>query len=202
VLAQELTGIKMELAWLRHQLAKPVATTNQKILEEKVSALIDLTDRASQSVQRIATELRPVVLDKLGLCSATQWVAADFQKRTNIRCEASVPNLDLALDRDHSTALFRILQESLTNVARHAQATKVEIKLCREADELILTVRDNGRGIQPAELKDPRSLGLLGMHERASLLGGSCTITGQAGVGTSVEVRLPTASIADPNAKL
>jgi len=194
-----------ELRTSREQLralAARIGTKKQKILQDKVGALMNLTDLASQSVRRIASELRPVVLDSLGMCAAIEWVAGDFQRRTRVHCEASVPSQDLAIDRNSSTALFRILQESLTNVARHAQATKVEIHLWREADEIILTVADNGRGVQPSELKDPHSMGLLGMRERASLLTGRCEIRPQAGGGTTVEVRIPIASIGKPDAKL
>lgn len=202
VLAQELTCLKMEVAWLSRRLAEPIGTWKQNVLQEKVGAIMDLTDKASQSVRRIAADLRPVVLDSLGLCAAIEWVAADFQKRTEICCEARVPGQGLAMDRDRSTALFRILQESLTNVARHAGATKVDIHLWREADEVILTVRDNGHGVQPSELKDPHSIGLLGMRERASMLEGRCAIRAQAGGGTTVEVRLPIASIVNPDNNL
>jgi signal transduction histidine kinase len=202
VLAQELTCLKMEVAWLSRRLAEPVGTWKQNVLQEKVGAIMDLTDKASQSVRRIAADLRPVVLDSLGLCAAIEWVASDFQKRTEIRCEASVPDQGLAMDRDRSTALFRILQESLTNVARHAHATKVEIRLWQEAGEVILTVRDNGHGVQPSKLKDPHSIGLLGMRERASMLEGWCAIKAQAGGGTTVEVRLPMASIVNPENNL
>jgi len=202
VLAQELTGLKIDLSWLSRRLDKPIGISEQKGLREKVAALMGLTDKASQSVRRIAAELRPVVLDSLGLCAAVEWVAVDFQKRTEIRCKAIMPGQDLALDRDRSTALFRILQESLANVARHAQATEVEIHLWLEAGEVILTVRDNGRGVQPTELNDPFSIGLLGMRERASLLAGRCAIRAEAGTGTMVEVRLPIAPMAHPENKL
>jgi len=195
VLAQELTGLQMDAAWLSRRLAEPCATWKQKVLQEKIGAIIDLTDRASQSVQRIAAELRPVVLDSLGLCAATKWVAVGFQKRTKIRCKVSVPSQGLTMDQDRSTALFRILQESLTNVARHAHATKVEIHLWQEADEVILTVRDNGCGVQSGAMKDPHSMGLLGMRERASMLDGRCSISAHAQGGTIVLVRLPIAPI-------
>jgi PAS domain S-box-containing protein len=198
VLAQELTSLKIDLAWLDRRLAEPIDPTKREVLQTKVSAMMDLTDQASQSVQRIATELRPVVLDSLGLCAATKWIAAEFQKRTTIHCRASVSSPDLALDRDRSTALFRILQESLTNVSRHAQATTVEIHLWQEVDDVILTVVDNGRGVQPSELNDPHSLGLLGMRERASLLDGQCAIWAPTGGGTTVEVRIPAASVGVP----
>ena len=199
VLAQELTCLKMEVAWLSRRLAEPIGTVQQNDLQEKIGVIMDLTDKASQSVRKIAADLRPVVLDSLGLCAAVEWVAADFQKRTEIGCEASVPDQGLAMDRERSTALFRILQESLTNVARHAQATKVEIRLWREADEVILTVRDNGHGVQLSELRDPHSIGLLGMRERASMLEGRCAIKAQAGGGTTVEVRLPITSMVNPD---
>jgi signal transduction histidine kinase len=150
-----------------------------------------VTDTAIESVQKIATELRPVVLDTLGLCAAIEWQANEFEGRTGIKCELNLPHEELDLDRDYSTALFRILQESLTNVVRHAQATRVEIDLQREANHLALTVRDNGRGIGPTELNDPHSLGLLGMRERAMLLGGECQITGNPTFGTEVEARFP-----------
>jgi signal transduction histidine kinase len=194
VLAQELTCLKMEVAWLSRRLAEPMSTWKQGVLQEKVGAIMDLTDRASGSVRRIAADLRPVVLDSLGLCAAVEWVAADFEKRTEIRCEALVPGQGLPLDRDRSTALFRILQESLTNVARHASATKVEIHLWRQVNDVILTVHDNGHGVQLNDLKDPQSIGLLGMQERASMLEGRCAIRAPAEGGTTVEVRLPIAA--------
>jgi len=193
VLAQELTGLKMDVAWLSRRLAEPVASWKQNMLREKVAAMMDLTDKASKSVQGIASELRPVVLDSLGLSAATKWVASDFQKRTEILCRARVPSKDVVINRERSTGLFRILQESLTNVTRHAHATKVEIHLWLKAGEIILTVDDNGRGIRPNELTDAHSMGLLGMQERASLLGGKCTILARTEGGTRVEVRLPRA---------
>jgi signal transduction histidine kinase len=191
VLAQELTGLKMEVAWLSRQLTEPTESWKPPVLQQKLGSIQGLIDTAIRSVQRIAADLRPAVLDSLGLCAATEWVAGEFQKRTEIRCEALVRNHDAELDRDRATALFRILQESLTNISRHAQATKVGIRLWQEAGEVALTVFDNGRGIAPEALKDARSLGLLGMRERAALLGGQCTIRPQAGGGTLVEARLP-----------
>jgi signal transduction histidine kinase len=197
VLAQELTGLKIDAAWLSRMLAGPVYSWNQTLLLEKIAAIMDLTDKASKSVERIASELRPVILDSLGLCAATEWVASDFQRRTEVNCEANVPARSVAIDRDSSTALFRILQESLTNIARHARATKVNIHLRVEAGEVILTIDDDGRGIRPNELTNGRSMGLLGMRERASLLNGKCAITARAGGGTAVEVRLPAGGVVE-----
>ena len=129
------------------------------------------------------------------MCAATEWVAADFQKRTEIECETHVPADDLSLDRERSTALFRILQESLTNIARHAQATKVEINLWTEAKRLCYPSAIMAAVSNPARLEDPRSIGLMGMRERASLLDGQCAIKPLDDGGTLVEVRLPTGSI-------
>ena len=118
------------------------------LVREKLTAMTITTDTAIQSVQKIATDLRPVVLDSLGLCAAIEWQAQDFQARTGIRCEARLPAEDPPLDRERSTALFRILQESLTNVARHAAASRVEILLRRDAGQITLVIQDNGRGIR------------------------------------------------------
>jgi PAS domain S-box-containing protein len=195
VLAQELTGLKMEVAWLSRRLAEPMADWKRNVLREKVGVVMDLASKASKSVQRIAAELRPAVLDSLGLCAAIEWVAGDFQKRTEIHCRASVPAKDVAMEDARSTALFRILQESLTNVARHAKAAKVKIRLRLVAGDVILTVDDDGRGIRPGELTNARSMGLMGMRERASLLDGKCTIALRDLGGTSVEVRIPATKI-------
>jgi len=195
VLAQELTALKIEASWLSRRLGEPMENWKQDILREKVSVIMDLTNKASKSVQRIASRLRPVVLDSLGLFAATEWVASDFQKRTKIRCRASVPAKDVAMDGERSTALFRILQESLNNIARHAKATNVKIRLRLMAGEVVLSVDDDGRGIRPNEVTNGRSMGLMGMRERASLLDGKCTIAPRTGGGTAVEVRIPIAKI-------
>jgi signal transduction histidine kinase len=191
VLAQELTSLNMEVGWLTRKLAEPMETWDQHTFREKAESMKSLTYQAAQSVRRIAWDLRPIVLDSLGLCAAVEWVAADFQKRSEIHCVAIVPGQGLPLDRNRSTAVFRILQESLANIVRHARATSVEINLWQEAGGVLMTVCDNGCGVQAAALKDPRSLGLLGMRERASLLGGRSMIRPREGGGTIVEVRIP-----------
>jgi PAS domain S-box-containing protein len=191
VLAQELTRLKIDITWMRRQLAQPADSLKNQPLKEKLASMSELTDVAIASVQKIATELRPVVLDTLGLCAAIEWQAKDFETHTGIKCAVNVPELDLRLERERSTALFRILQESLTNVARHAEATWVEVELRCEGNSVSLRVWDNGRGILPGELSDPRSVGLLGMRERAALLGGECRITSCSSGGTTVEAHLP-----------
>jgi PAS domain S-box-containing protein len=191
VLAQELTRLKVDIVWLRRRLNQGGSEGQLGPIQDRLAEMTNLTDTAIVSVQKIATELRPVVLDTLGLSAAIEWQANEFAARTGIKCEVNLPGEDLELDRDRSTALFRILQESLTNVVRHAQATKVEIDLRHQAGQIVLSVRDNGRGIVPTELNDPNSLGLVGMRERAILLGGVCQITGGPSLGTEVEARLP-----------
>lgn len=185
-LGQSLTGVKLELSLLRDQLpeARP-ALTNRL---ESISTLIDTT---IQSVRRIATELRPIVLDQLGLIPAIEWQAHEFQSRTGIRCTLDIYLRSVTLAHAESTAMFRIFQEILTNVARHAQATAIKISLQEQAGGLVLEVRDNGRGVTDAELSNPTSLGLVGMRERALLLGGEIFITGRPGEGTMVRARIP-----------
>jgi signal transduction histidine kinase len=195
VLAQELTRLKVDTVWLTRHVNPVVATDDSGPVQDRLGGMAGLIDKAIESVQKIATELRPVVLDTLGLCAAIEWQASEFEARTGIKCEVNLPGDELVIEREPSTALFRILQESLTNVVRHARATQVEIDLHSDENETTLTVRDNGQGICQAEANNPHSLGLLGMRERATLLGGECHISGQPGRGTEVEARLPCANI-------
>jgi signal transduction histidine kinase len=150
-----------------------------------------LIDRSLARVHTIVTELRPVVLDKLGLVAAIEWLAGEFQDRSGVTCQIHLPTDDILLDSDRSTAVFRIFQEALTNVARHAHATHVIVNLKREAGGLILTVRDNGKGIDEKAIQAHNSIGLLGMRERAMALGGETEVTTVPGGGTLVTVRVP-----------
>jgi signal transduction histidine kinase len=142
-------------------------------------------------VRRIATELRPPVLDDLGLEAAIEWQIQEFEQRTGIKCRFHSGTRHLNLDRERATAMFRIFQETLTNIVRHADATQVNINLRKEEDKLILEVQDNGRGVTGRELSGTRSLGLLGMRERATMLDGEVNIMGRQGKGTTVGVRIP-----------
>jgi signal transduction histidine kinase len=151
-----------------------------------MSGLIDTT---IQTVRRISTELRPGILD-LGLGAAIEWQLQEFQTRTGIESNISAPE-ETRLDADGSTTAFRILQEILTNVVRHAEATQVEVTLEETATFLTLQVRDNGRGISASEIDNPKSIGLLGMQERARLRGGEVHLYGSPDRGTTVLVRLP-----------
>ena len=139
--------------------------------------------------------MRPVILDAVGLDAALEWEASEFTKISGIPCHSEILINEADVHRDSLTALYRIVQEALTNAARHAQATWVGILLERKGKHLVLRVRDNGRGIEEHQVKQPQSLGLLGMRERALSFGGEFKITGTAGRGTEVEVRVPLAAV-------
>jgi signal transduction histidine kinase len=183
-LGQVLTGIKMEVGWLAKRLKEPAFL-------EKTESMSRLIDSTIQTVRKIATGLRPEMLDDMGLIAAVGWQAKDFQKRTGIRCRTKLPPEGTKLDLDVSTTAFRIFQEILTNVARHSRATRVDIDLAVTEELLRLEVADNGVGIPSSELNGRKSLGLLGMQERALLFGGEVRIAGTPGHGTSVSVQIP-----------
>lgn len=185
-LGQALTGLKLDLAWISGRLPR-----SQRPLLDKIGTMSVHVDETIQSVRRIATELRPGILDDLGLVAALEWQANEFQSRTGIECHVSSTLQDTLLDADLNTAFFRIFQETLTNIMRHAGASRVDVHSTQEGNVLILTVQDNGRGILPGEVKDRRSIGLLGMEERAALLKGEFEITGEPGRGTLVTVKIP-----------
>jgi PAS domain S-box-containing protein len=186
-LGQALTAIKIDVASLVRDM--PADQRQQK----KAESVLRLVDDTIQSVRRIATELRPGILDDLGLVAAIEWASEDYQSRTGISCRVDVPENDLIIDPERATAIFRIFQETLTNIARHANATQADIRLSKENSDVVLEVRDNGRGIDQEQLSIGRSFGILGMRERALLLGGELTISGEAGKGTVVRVRIPDA---------
>ncbi|HZY42487.1 MAG TPA: GAF domain-containing protein [Anaerolineae bacterium] len=185
-LGQALTAMKFDLAWLTDRLVNKDAA-----LGHKAKAVTAQMDTMIKTVRRIATELRPGMLDDLGLAASIEWQARDFEKRTGIVCEVSVSSPDLPLPRAQSLALFRIFQEALTNVARHAGAQLIEVRLAATPEALTLQVHDDGRGIQTGEIAGLHSLGLLGMRERAQRLGGTFDIQGVPGDGTIVTVSIP-----------
>jgi len=185
-LGQLLTALKIDLLWLRSKL--PV---EHRQLFEKTHEMERHFDQAVKTVKRISVDLRPVMLDDLGLAEAIEWHAQEFQKRTGIICEFHSGFDCGTLDLNRSTALFRIIQESLTNVSRHAEATRVEITLAERGDELVATVTDNGRGIAEDHLSGSLSLGLIGMRERARCLAGEVNICRLPDGGTGVEAIIP-----------
>jgi len=187
-LGQALTAIKLDVTALVRKLP-----ADQEPAVQRGQSILKLLDDAIQSVQRISTDLRPGILDDLGLGAALEWAAEEFETRTGTRCRISMPDEDINVDPDRATALFRIFQEILTNVARHAKATQVNVWLAKENGNLALEVHDNGLGISEEQLSAGKSLGILGMRERARLLGGELIIQGVHGAGTTVRARIPRA---------
>ncbi|MCX6633553.1 MAG: histidine kinase [Acidobacteria bacterium] len=183
-LGQSLTAVKIDLAWLASRLPRRNAP-----VRERIRSTLELADSIIQSVRRISTELRPGILD-LGLTAAVEWQTREFQDRTGIRCQLRLPALEVVAS-DVSTALFRILQETFTNVARHSRATRVEVVLQKERDRLVLAIRDNGKGFDQADPSLSGSLGLVGMRERAAMLGGGVSISSAPRKGTSVIAWIP-----------
>jgi len=186
-LGQSLTALRMDSSWLEKRLPD-----DQKLLLEKTQSMSELIDMSIRTVQRISTELRPGMLDDLGLAAAMEWQAEEFQNRTGIKCELTFHPEDIILDQDRSTTIFRIFQETLTNVARHAKATSIKVSLKETMDKLVLKVRDNGKGITEKQISSPKSFGLMGMRERAAHFGGVFKINGVPRKGTTVEVKIPT----------
>lgn len=183
---QACTALRMDLSLLARKTTK-----RQTKLRDKARSAIHIVDNLIRSMRRMASELRPSTLDDLGLAAALEWQAQEFESRTGIQCRILLPKELIVLDQERSTALFRIFQETLTNVARHADATSAEARLTREGDHLILRVHDNGRGYDPLQVPGRRSLGLVGMRERALILNGEFKIEGAARKGTTVTVRIP-----------
>ncbi len=185
-LAQSLTFLKMDLTGIRDRLP-----AEQGALSGKLDGTLTELDAMVKATRRIAADLRPLMLDDLGLVPAAEWLVENFMERHGIHCEFSVDPPELELQEPHATALFRILQESLVNVARHARATLVHVTLDGSGGEVVLRVRDNGRGFDAGSPRERSSLGLLGLRERASLLSGELGIETAPGRGTVIEVRMP-----------
>ncbi len=190
-LGQAMTSLKLDLSWVARRLSVPETADSREQMLERIQGTMQHVDATIHAVRAIATALRPSVLDELGLTAALEWQTRDFEKRTGIRCTWSVPSVPLPIGPDQATAVFRIYQEILTNVARHAQASQVRIQLDVSSHWLTLEVCDNGRGISEGTVFTNSSLGLLGMRERAAQWGGDISILGAEGKGTTVKVRLP-----------
>jgi signal transduction histidine kinase len=190
-LGQLLTGLSMDLAWLERRIARIGDGELRQPMEDKIVEVEELTQKMLTSVQEIASELRPDVLDHLGICAALRHETERFTRRSGIACALDLPAVPLPLAPDTATALFRIVQECLANVARHAGATQIDISVAKSGTDVRLEVRDNGCGISPQQLADPASLGLLGMRERTAQLGGRLSIVGEPGRGTTVTATVP-----------
>ena len=188
----ELGGTLTGLKWDLERLQKLVATPKDvSVALDKIPSLISIVDSTIDRVRRISSELRPGVLDDLGLVPAIEWQTQQFQERTAIHCSCSVKPCTVELSEERATAIFRVFQEILTNVLRHAGATSIDVSAFEEGKCFMLEVKDNGRGITEPEKTNVRSLGLLGMQERIQLIGGSVQIVGKAGEGTQVKVCVP-----------
>ena len=184
-LGQILTALKIGLSSVTEGL------TEEQQLFRKVKSMTELIDTAIETVKRISAELRPPILDDLGIAVALEWQAEEFKKRTQINCEFTSRPKDIVLDPDRSIAIFRIFQEALTNVARHSNASRVSAVLTKETGKIVLTVKDNGKGIEENQIADPKAFGIIGMKERAHFLGGEVRVDGTPGKGTSITVSIP-----------
>lgn len=190
-LGSSLTGLRFDLEEVQKSLSEFEGDTAISTLQEKVASMTRLTDGTINTVKRISSELRPSLLDDLGLVAAIEWEAQQFVARSGIPCRCHCLAETIDLNKERATAVFRVFQEALTNILRHANATMVNVTIAEEEAELVLEVRDDGGGITEAERTDPRSLGLTGMRERVHLAGGTIEITGAAGMGTILTVRVP-----------
>jgi PAS domain S-box-containing protein len=186
-IGQILTAIKMDMTWMTRHLPESEGEVLARLAES-----IQLINDGVKAVRTICSGLRPGVLDDLGLAAAIEWQASEFATRNGVQCQVSVPPVDLHLDGDRATATFRIFQECMTNVIRHAQAKSVRVALCQEEESILLVVEDDGIGFCESGLSSSLgSLGLLGMKERAQFCGGEVQISSSPGNGTTVTVRVP-----------
>lgn len=186
-LGQTITALKMELVCLEGDISQ----NDHESLSNRAREMRTLIDSIFTSVQRIVTELRPQILDVLGLCDAMSWQAMEYEKRTGIHCHLSLQREEIKLDSELSTTFFRIFQETLTNVARHANATRIDISFQEENNHLIYKIKDNGKGMDENRVNTRKSIGLLGIRERVLSWGGETRIASAPGEGTSITVIIP-----------
>jgi len=195
-LGQGLTALKLDLSLVRRSLVTAgLARQSTKIHKIELAA-----NRIIQTVRKIATDLRPGILDELGVAAAIEWMAKDFRDRTGITVKVKLHRVEKITNPVLSTAIFRIVQEALTNVMRHAAASQVRVALERKGDTVVIEVKDNGIGIMEGQISGSKSLGLIGIRERVRLLEGEVEISGKPGKGTLVRVTFPIGEEANPNA--
>lgn len=193
-LGQSLTALKLDLAWVRRRVGAEAASEHAAVLGERLDAMSDLVDTTLSAVRNLALELRPGVLDDLGLEAAVEWQVEEFCQRTGAVCEYHPDLSGCSIEAEVATATYRILQESLTNVARHSGADHVEVTLRCSSEGLWLEVRDNGQGFEMKGVREKSSLGLLTMYERARACGGQFDVRSVPGTGTTVSLRVPAPS--------
>jgi PAS domain S-box-containing protein len=184
-LAQSLTAIKMDTVWLRDSLR---ASTGE--IQSKLEAMLTMLDHTVAATRRIAADLRPLLLDDLGLGAAIEWLVQSFTQRNGVACDLDVDD-EVDLPEPYATAAFRIVQESLANVAKHAQASRVSVRIVREPHRVVLRIEDDGVGFAVQAPRKAHALGLMGLRERAQLLQGSVSIQSEPGAGTQIEVCIP-----------
>jgi signal transduction histidine kinase len=190
---QSLTILKIDLSWLKKHIIQ-----DQPQVQNKIDSMFKIIDASLQTLHTVSSELRPVILDDFGLESAIEWQVEEFQNRTGVRCRVDSSVVDLDLTKEQSTAIFRIFQETLTNIMRHSDATEVDVRLEMNEDILILEVADNGRGITEDEISNSRSFGLLGIRERLYPWNGQVDFIGHPNKGTRVIVRVPISGKGEP----
>jgi PAS domain S-box-containing protein len=185
-LAQALTALKMDVNWIAGRLPP-----GNSPVSAKVSAMLAMLDATVAATRRISSDLRPLLLDDLGLVPAVEWLVQNFTERSGVACELALGSGSFDLEEPYASAVFRIVQESLTNVARHAGATQVEVTFERGDRNISIRVRDNGRGFSASDPRKPKTFGLMGLRERAGLLRGEARIESEPGRGTTIEVSIP-----------
>ncbi|HVT87078.1 MAG TPA: PAS domain S-box protein [Chitinophagaceae bacterium] len=185
-LGQQLTVLKMDASWLN----KKLGDADEKV-KHKLKDLLELMDSTVKTVRRISSELRPSLLDDMGLVPAMEWHLKEFEKRVAVKTHFKMPSTELNLPEGIKTGLFRIFQESLTNVARHANAKKVDINLQVEKEKIVLSIKDDGKGFEMEQAKAKKTLGILGMRERSYMMGGNYEVKSKPGKGTKVIVSVP-----------
>jgi len=192
-LGQTLTALKMDVSWLKRKM-----DDIPDPIDQKMSKMTELIDQTISRVKQITAELRPGLLDDLGLAAAIEWQADEFSRRTEIPCSVKIKSENLMLNNTLSTNLFRVFQEALTNIMRHAEATKVEVELIETEQGIELTIQDNGCGIQKNQIDHSKSFGLIGMKERIQFIGGQVHIHGSKGKGTQIHVQIPLSLNSEP----
>ncbi|MES1217124.1 MAG: PAS domain S-box protein [Bacteroidota bacterium] len=185
-LGQQLTVLKMDISWLKKKLAK---TDTEAV--EKINDLLKLTDTTIKSVRKISSDLRPSLLDDLGLVAAIEWQLKEFESRSSVKTSFTTTETERDLPDSIKTTFFRIFQESLTNVARHSKASNVKVSLKYRENNFVLTIEDDGKGFDKHKIADKRTLGLLGMKERTAMTGGAYDIISAPGKGTTIVVTIP-----------
>jgi len=185
-ISQNLAILKIEMYMLGKEFPK-----DKKPVHAGIESMMGITDRMTDTVAKIFTELRPPLLDELGLLGAIKWYQGKWEEYTEIKCEFHIEPERVDMSDDHNLAVFRILQESLTNVRLHSEATRAKVNLREKDGKLELIVKDNGIGITDEQVREPKAFGIKGMEERVRHLGGELKIKGVAGKGTTVTVRIP-----------